>query len=418
MEDKPNNVVSKEGLNKIQAVTKDGAISGAVRSLAIWGIINTGMWIILGAGDRNFLDQLTDDPSAAIYLLSYGSLIIGAIMLVFSIIGLISRSSATLFFDGFSLLCVGAWNVVHDFVAAAALKPYGYHVEKPNTIWIIFGAAQVVWGARQITSFSRVAKLKPEQLEKNEFNEVKKQLQKFVALEENINENIIKASITKNGPFGMSFLSETTQYTGKMLNDVLLMISTGLNDSFAANKSSLGISSFSESGRLTLEGEGGARNLDLGSVSQIYLKNWCGVPINSADIRRLAIEKRASIELLKPYLKAKDTALVSQTVMTLLAINTPEAKELAISALDDTSDFVKATAIDVCRQMKIDFQKEKMLTFLNNPDSSVRIAALKYLTEYPYSGGKQAIERLDETETVPEVKKGIAKALKAINRKK
>ncbi len=276
-------VVTKEGLPRIQSVTRDASVQGAVGSLAAWGAINVGAWFLLGVENREFLSRLTSNPTGGIYFLLYGGLILGMVMFVFAALGFTTRTSAAIFLDGLSLLAVGVWNIIHDFVAIVALRPYGYTVEKPSTIWIMLGICQVVWGFRQFSSFGRIGSWSPAHMDSSGLQELKKLLRHFVEMAEQTDNRIIKASITSKGPLGFDFMSRTTQYTGRLLDDFALMVSAKLDDCFAIDRKGMSNASFSDSGILKVEVEGDTKEMAINTPSIILLKKWSGTPVIADD---------------------------------------------------------------------------------------------------------------------------------------
>lgn len=275
MEIELRTVITNEEFSKIQSVAKDGKVLGAAGSLALWGVINIGAWFLLGSENREFLTRITTNISDDIFFLIYGGLILGALMFAFAVIGFFTRISATIILDGLSLMAIGVFNIIHDFVAVSALRPYGYTIEKPNTMWIIFGACQLVWGYRQLSSFGRMTSWTPSRLPSMEMKELKKHLKKFVGMAESIDSKIVKASITLQGPFGMDFMSQTTYYTGIMIHDSIRMISNNLDDCFIIHRPELNRTKLSEI--VNLEIEGTSRNLVVSPLSVTMLKQWCEV---------------------------------------------------------------------------------------------------------------------------------------------
>lgn len=410
-------VVTKEGLSRIQTVARDGSIQGAVGSLATWGAINVGAWFLLGAENREFLSGLSGNPTGGIYFLLYGGLILGAFMFAFAALGFTTRTSATIFLDGISLLAVGIFNIIHDFVAIGALRPYGYTVEKPSTIWIMLGVCQVVWGFRQFSSFGRIGSWSPAPLAKSEMRQMKKALQQFVGIAEEVGDGIVKASITTKGPLGLDFMSSTTQYTGRLLEDSALMVSGKLNDCFVIDRKAMSNASFSWDGTVKVDAENGTETMAVTAPSAIILKRWGGSPVSSADIKRLEATKTASTSILKPFLQVDDIEVRSATVSALGTSTATDAKDLVIPLLDESIGSVKAAAINACKQMKIDSVQEKVVSLLTTAEPVVRIAAARYLAEFPSETGRTAVETACNQETVPEVKKELTKAQKVLRRK-
>jgi hypothetical protein len=295
-------IITKEYLSRIQAVARDGSVQGAVISLMTWGFINVGAWFILGTESREFISKLASNPAGDIYILLYGGLFLGSVILTFAVVGYITRISATIFLDSLSLFAVGIWNIMHDIIAAAALRPYGYAIVKSSTIWVMLGVCQLVWGARQFLSFWRIKSWSPAHIDRSELQDLKNQLQQFVNMAENFNDEIVKMTITVKGPLGLGFLSQKKQYTGRLLDDSALMISSKLDDYLmiprkAMENSSLdsiipltgaidveSFASISSSG-LSVNIEGEPINMDINELSIIIFKKWCGKSLTTTEIK-------------------------------------------------------------------------------------------------------------------------------------
>ena len=275
-------VVTREGYPGIQAVVQDVNIHSAIISLAIWGGINIVAWFFLGAKNREFLNGLTANPTLEIYILIYGPLILGAVIFVFAVFGLTTRSLTTILLNGYSLMVVGILNIIYDFVAIDALRPYGYTYEGPSIIWIILGLCQMVWGYRQISLFGQTERWSPAHLTNSELHKLKGILQQFVSTEENTEEGILKAKLLTKSPIGMepfnTLLSTSTQYTGILLDDFVLIISTKLDGCLAIERKTMSQESFGFcdlGGDIEVKVEGSTKTLIFTYNSGTFLENWC-----------------------------------------------------------------------------------------------------------------------------------------------
>jgi hypothetical protein len=417
MENTLSAVVTTEGLSRIRKVARNGSVQRAVNSLLLWGGINIVAWFILGTENRDFLSSLTSNPDNGIYFLLYGGLLLGSVMLVFALFGFITLSPATIILDGISLLAVGVFNIIYDFVAMSALRPYGYTVEQPGVIWIMLGASQVVWGFRQFSAFGQILQWSPANIPKSETEELKRQLKQFVGLEENEEDGIIKASSTVKGPLGLSFMTQTTTYTGRLLPDAALMISDKLDNCFKIDRKKMHDTLFTENGSVNTNGEGIGKELVINPSSVILIKQWCDKPVNAADIMSLANTNSASLSVLKHYLYAKDFPYRPAVISVISTLSGSEAKSLVISALEDSNVSVFISAIDACRQMKIDSVHDKILPFSKVSDPNVRIAVVRYIAAFPTEPGRIAFEQMEYSESDPEVRKEIVKCQKIFRHK-
>ena len=220
MEEKNSFQVSNIQLPAIKAIAKDGAVKGAIGSLLAWGGINLGAWFLLGTENRNFLSSLPN-PSDEINILIYGVAVIGAAMLLFAALGALTRASFTIVLDGLSLIGVGGWNIAYDFFANEVLRPYGYKIETPGTMWIILGVCQLVWGFRQFGHFKKIASWSDSKCDPIEFGQTKQSLSSLSKEAEDLEQGRIKASTTIKGPLGLGVFDKTIQYFGWLSSDHL-----------------------------------------------------------------------------------------------------------------------------------------------------------------------------------------------------
>jgi hypothetical protein len=300
-------LVSEENLPRVRAVARDGAVQGAVGSLAAWGAINAGAWFFLNGDSRQLLTQL-NNPGGDIYFLVYGGLIIGCVMLAFAIFGLLTRLSLAIMLNGLSLLGVGVWNLAHDSFANSALQPYGYSIKDPSTTWILLGIAQIIWGARELGAFARVSGWSCADLNRQDRQELKQKLRAFVAIPASAESGVVKASITIGGPLGFAPLSRTVQYTGRLLDQSVVFLSAGLDDCFRVERQAMSTAKFSASSVEALV-DGTAKQLALGPSSTVILKQWSGKPFAAADSQQLAGARTAAAAIVEPHLHSDNARL-------------------------------------------------------------------------------------------------------------
>lgn len=121
--------------------------------------------VFLGTQYPEFVNGHSGEQTVGIYLLLYGSLVLGAVMFVFGAVGFVTHASSTIVLDGLSMITVGVWNIIHDIVAEETLKAHGYNglgADNISTgIWGLLGICQIVWGGRQLSRFWRMASWTP-----------------------------------------------------------------------------------------------------------------------------------------------------------------------------------------------------------------------------------------------------------------
>jgi hypothetical protein len=408
-------LISKEGFGRIQTAVQNGAVQGAIISLAIWSAINIGGWALLGAESRQIIIQITANPTGGLFFLAYGSLIFGIVMLAFAALGILTRTYATLWLDGLSLIAIGIWNITSDIIAINALQPYGYSVTNPSSFWVILGAFQVIWGFRQFSSFRWIGIRPPEHISRTDLSDLRKRLRDFVKMPESIEEGIVKASITVN-TIGLGIATHTINYTGVLLEDEAVMVANSLDDCFVIKRSTMREANFTAFGNAELKIEKKKKYLGVDAPSILACKLWCGRQINAMDMERLKKEKKASVPVLGPYLQAKDVQLRAAAVSALGGLNDPEAQRLAVSYLEDPAAAVKAGAVNACRGLKLTSVQDKVAAFLSNPEPALRIAAAKYLAAFPSENARAAVDQAAAAERAPRVKKEILKAQRALER--
>jgi len=407
--------INGESLPKIRAVARDGAVRGAIGSLAVWGAINVGTWFLLGGENRKFLSGLPN-PSDGIYVLLYGGLILGAAMLAFAAFGLVTRFSGTIFLDGLSLIGVGLWNVTSDFIAISTLRPYGYTIEKPSTLWIMLGVCQLVWGARQFSAFARMAGWSIPYITRSDLADFRKTLQGFVQLAEDPQQGLVKAFITVKGPLGLDIMSRTTQYSGILSSNTVIMVSSSLDDCFLITREAMNSGTFGSGGVLQVQVEQGYKVLSVTPLSVFVLKAWSGKPVQAVDIQFAAEQKALTMPILQRYLASEDPDLRTASVVALPTVSDEAAARLACMYIDDPSPAVQAAALQACAQLKVTTAGARAIDLLQHPDEHVRISAVKCLSAIPQPSAASALEKAMSFEETAAVKKELKRAIRAQNR--
>jgi hypothetical protein len=410
MEEKKSFQVSNIQFSTIKAIAKDGAVKGAIGSLLAWGGINLGAWFLLGTETRNLLSSLPN-PSDELTILIYGGAVIGAAMLLFAAIGALTRAAFTIFLDGLSLIGVGGWNLAHDFLANDALRPYGYKIESPGTMWIILGVCQLVWGFRQFGHFKKIASWSGAICDPIEFGQTKQFLSSLSKEAEDLPKGRIKASTTIKGPLGLGVFDKTIQYFGWLSSDRLYLVSVGMDDCISIEKEAATNAVYGAKGAMSVRTDRGNFSLSLGALSVMAIKGWCSQIITFRDLQFLAEQKKAAIPILQPYLQSSDVDLREAAVSALASINDSLSKEIASKFLDDPEPTVRATALAACKKMKIPSVQNKVVELLDDSNSKVRSAAAGYLKDFPSLSIKTTLDKSMSSEQDKGTRKVLQQAL-------
>ena len=407
--------ITVEELPKIRAVVRDIATQGASGWLAVWGAINVGAWFLLGGESRELLRGLSS-PSDAMYLLLYGGLILGAIMLAFAAVGLVTRFWGVIFLDGLSLIVVGLWNVTSDFIAVSVLQSYGYTIATPGPMWIVLGICQIVWGVRQLSTFTRMADRSVPRLTRGELGDLKKTLREFVELGDDPQRGLITASVTTKGLLGLDIMSRTTECKGILSSDTAIMVSRGLDDCFTIAKQDASDATFSPNGVVAARAERDSMVLSVTPLSMFALKAWCGKPLQAADVQFAAEQKALTVLIIRTCLACEDADVRAASVAALATVSEEGAASLAGTCVNDSSPVVQAAALRVCAQLKVTAPGARAVGLLWHPDPNVRISAASYLSAVPQPSGVAALERAMACEGTAPVIKAMKCAARAQNR--
>ncbi len=210
----------------IKAIIIDNAISRAIGSLCVWGAINLGAWFYFKEDIMSTFGKI-NAPAGTFNTLIYGGAVIGICMIIFGVIGVATRSSIVGWLNGISLLVVGGWNVAHDFILIAALKPYGYTVDSSGPhFWIILGIAQLIWGGKQLFQFGAFGK-RPTSIPPSAKVDAQEKLKQIMMSPASPDTGRLKFSISSQSfPF---FIQKTEEFTMWLLPERAYCLENGLN---------------------------------------------------------------------------------------------------------------------------------------------------------------------------------------------
>ena len=219
----------------LRAVVLEKAITRASGSLFVWGIINLCAWYFFREQQASLFDKI-NAPAGTFDTFIYGGAYIGGCMLAFGVFGAITRTSIVGWLDGLSLLGVGAWNIMHDFLLYDAVKPYGYTV-KPIIVFIMLGIGQLIWGGKQIFHFSCLG-FKPSGVDSAAKAQAHKLLLQSLHLPASAATGRIKFAIITSQSFPI-YTTKTESFTMWLLPDRAVCLENSLKHFFEIDRAPL-----------------------------------------------------------------------------------------------------------------------------------------------------------------------------------
>jgi hypothetical protein len=217
----------------MKAILHETAIRHATTSLLVWGVINLGVWFLQRGEFESLLLSLRN-PSGEIYILVYGGAFIGGFMLLFSLVGALTKHPIAVFLNGASLVVVGVWNMAYIFLAIDALIPYGYTVTHTSldNLWVMLGLCQLIWGYREIRHFTSLSpRRETSELERNQARQT---LERFVKQPPTPETGHLEFSVMKS-TFPI-FVEFGRLYSVQLLPDRAVCIAKNLSDLFVVEK--------------------------------------------------------------------------------------------------------------------------------------------------------------------------------------
>jgi hypothetical protein len=409
--------VSKGMLPAIRSVAGANVIKSAINSLLIWGGINLGGWLLLG---RESLDSLKGLSGASIdpgmFILAYGAAIIGLAMLIFAVVGFLTRSPIVVLLDSFALMGVGAWNIIHDFFAMSVLEPYGYTIEKPSVFWIILGLCQVVWGFREFLRFKKILLWSKAKNIPAELKPAEQALINFIKEPEDLERGRLKAAITIKGPMGLNILDRTEYYSGQLNSDHILFLTNTIDNFFCVEKKAASTAVYNGNGTMVVKTDDGEKVLALGPLSILAIKKWADKPVTISDIQYLVSQKKASLEILKPFLSNGNSSLKAAAISVLEASQQTEARELIPQYLNDSNADVRTAAVRACTALKIGSVHNRVIELLRDSCTEARMAAAKYFQYFPTPFAQVALKEVLAVEKDKRVQREFDRVFKTIEK--
>jgi hypothetical protein len=403
-------------LPRIRAAVWDMAARRASGSLLLWGLLNVGVWLLLGGESRELLRGLLS-PSDTRYLLLYGGLILGAAMVASATLGLATRFRGVIFVNGLSLIASGLWNVTSDFIAVSVLQSYSYAIMTPRAIWIVLGVCQIVWGVRQLSAFTRMAAWSVSRLSRKDLGDMRKTLRQLVQVADDPHHGLMAVSVTTKGPLGLDIIPRTLEYKGVLSADMAILVSVGLDDCVTLTRQDTSEAAFSPNGVVAVRAERDPVVLSVSPLSMFMLKTWCGKPVDAADIQFAAEQRALTVPVIRACLASEDAGVRAASVTALATVPEEGAASLASTCVEDSSPVVQAAALRVCAQLKVIDAGTKAMGLLWHPDPSVRISAASFLSAVPQPSSVPALRKAIALEATAPVIKALRYAVRVQSRK-
>jgi len=405
----------KESLPIIRCIAKDEQVLIATGTLALWGFINLFIWFIFGAEDRNYFLNRNITLNFDILLILYGGLFIACSMLLFALLGFITKLSSTILLDSISLFIVGVWNIAFQILELEVLPKYGIPLSSTSfsSIPLMLGVLQISWSVQQLLVFMKIVNWKTKKSEKSQIDIFTEDLNNFVTLKESYDECIIKCSVVK------TFLMVTKQinYTGKICTDSIIFVSENINDIIEIPVDSLSNAKFIGN-TLKIKAKGVPRKLTLLPLSVYTIKLKQGLTLTPSDIMNVLKGYGWPYSFVEPYLINNDANIRTAAAISLDNIIDDNKKDIIYNCINSRFTDVQKEAINLCTKYNITQLKDVSDIFLTSKNPWVKIEISKYLQKYPVPCLSDNIQRAIECENNSVVKTELKKTYKIIRKTK
>jgi hypothetical protein len=137
------------------------SIKTAIKVLILWGCINIFFWLISHSENWATMRRMLASMNIWLWILLYGGLIIGLMLLICGIIGLRKKHPIIILLEGWGLIIVGLWNILNPLLFLLGIRGSGYSIDFKNIFegfgkfWIILGVMQLSWGFKSIDTYSK-----------------------------------------------------------------------------------------------------------------------------------------------------------------------------------------------------------------------------------------------------------------------
>lgn len=249
-------------------------------------------------------------------------------------------------------------------------------------------------------------------------------LGQFVRLREDAAMRVVKARVMP-GKLGTWVVC-----TGRLLWDRLVLISCDLDELFVVDRTSLCEAMNGRSRRIRLRAGAVDLRIDWTPPSVFPVKEWCGLRATAGEVGALLIAEaetrayangpsetspqglaNADLERRPPPLPpSPEVAARARHVAALARSPGDDTKNELLRHLGDPAPEVVAAALDACRQCEIDGLQDRALSLLRSSASTARVAAARYLAEFPCDGALVAVSRAVGGEPDPGTRRTLAQS--------
>lgn len=391
--------LSEEMLPAIKAVVIRRRTWLAIGWLALWGLANVGIFLMLR---QEFGTLARTGPG---WWMVVGIGVISGLMLLSAGFGLLTRHPRTIQAGAAMVGVVGMWNV------ATSLHSIQATGEEPR--WIVIGVFQVLFAVREIAIARRILSWLPETEGVGEDlrRQTHRQVQQFCKLPEDYDQGRLALTLRDK-----AFLSQGVAKgcRGQVLDGMVLLVTRRLDDCICLTPEQVRAGTFTAAG-LRVTTHRGPCVLRFGPASQVRLKQWAQLGVSEKELQAAMKRKEASMRLLETFLASPAPQHRLEVVRALPSFRTrgEPITAMVIAAVDDADPAVQAAALDACTAMRLDRAQEQAIVLLHSDDARVRAAAARYLAALPTSTAAGDIQTALQHETDRTARRDLQRALSA-----
>ncbi|MDP2858418.1 MAG: hypothetical protein Q8P50_10630 [Bacillota bacterium] len=307
--------LSRDMLPAIRQMAVSSRVRAATRSLAMWGVINLGVWMFANRGGVPPVGQFVGrrgSSAVLVVLMLYGGLVMGLALLAFAAVGSLKRNATAVLLDGVALVAIGLWNILGSGLSGGFFR----------VIWIGLGLTQIASGIMQFSHFRTVSSWGAPAPAVGDASEVLKKLHGIVSSAEGpLPGPIIKGRVAKEEAYlGLQTRHRAEHWSGQLLEDCAILFSQDISDYTCIARSPDAVTShgIDFGGRGTVL-DGSRVPVNLSAMSMLAVRQWLGESPTVDDIRRLQADGKATRPILEPYIESSDEAVRTAAVEALAA---------------------------------------------------------------------------------------------------
>ena len=406
--------LTKDILPAVRANVLAKKIRNSAGWLFFWGIMTvvaSGFFVSFYAGEAPPTPEPPAEPSTIAIFIQYGQIVLGLVLIVFALFCWWAKKPKTILLEAQFLIFVGIANIVSSFLDNKL--PFGnssgFYFAFES---FIIGVMQLFYGLRQKRHYKELLKWDTEAqtIHQEEIRRVKTLVREFLKG----NDDFFAGRIRLRVSIGNFLLCETAKdCRGHLFDDVAIIISRSMDSYFCIPKTVANTSAVNARGMAKIMTKFGKKRFTFDPVSILAWKRWASLPVTEMDIRRIVKRKKASLEILRVFLNDENPKLRAVALVSLKSLkNKTEAAAAAISLLDDTDNEVRATALSICKKLRLGGLQERVIPMLKALDSNVRHTACEYIAAYPDPSAAEPLKDAMQSEPDRRTHKQMAKALK------